>query len=579
MNNPDETSDSKVKQRTHGEISSMLPSFFREIDKLNISKMTTPEKSKQSPPKTITSPPIQNVSQMSSFDRFLSSRTAYERTSTLKKKKKISKTNALNNKISVKNLFNSKSEDHAYDKLNKELDQISDNIKFSKNDFFKEINDFHDTPIKVKTNEYEICNPIETTPKVNSPTIMNNIMKSTSYSCPANNSSYSFSIGNFALPETPIARKNKIRRNAWLSDHKTLVSNPDSPNEKKKLNVSIKVVQNESPEQPKFDYVNAFSNLSTDISKCLSEKFRDLLPEFTDKILKELDSSRKTEDKTSEKNAEEKVDKPIFITPSPKQLKPPPRFTMSDVVDEAMKRQKLRQSKTEFHKVNRNLANNPTNANVTEDDEIRRISVQEEVMRIENLTRLSQSAQASLTRKDMLTPVRPPLIDLITPIIRQSGTVIKRTVFRESIYEPHSDTHITPNTGETSNTGGTLRKQMTTRVTVNFCKTSRRKSDLGSGFDICQIPTCAKSALVLTPRHSICGELRFPDSIRQSQTEDLINMFCGKCKNNITPEQLRGLMDNPLTMKSISNSAYRLSEISNNALININVSSNQYDYK
>lgn len=32
---------------------------------------------------------------------------------------------------------------------------------------------------------------------------------------------YRFTIGDFSLPNTPIARQNKIRRNAWLSDHTT----------------------------------------------------------------------------------------------------------------------------------------------------------------------------------------------------------------------------------------------------------------------------------------------------------------------------------------------------------------------
>lgn len=71
----------------------------------------------------------------------------------------------------------------------------------------------------------------------------------------ASSSSYRFSIGDFTLPQTPIARSNKIRRNAWLSDQQISVDDDvetknktdhsaNSTNCNKRVNVSIKIVHN-----------------------------------------------------------------------------------------------------------------------------------------------------------------------------------------------------------------------------------------------------------------------------------------------------------------------------------------------
>ncbi|XP_058129392.1 uncharacterized protein LOC131271848 isoform X2 [Anopheles coustani] len=45
---------------------------------------------------------------------------------------------------------------------------------------------------------------------------------------PKLNNSFRFTIGDFTLPDTPIARKNKIRKHAWLSDQKLRMANDES---------------------------------------------------------------------------------------------------------------------------------------------------------------------------------------------------------------------------------------------------------------------------------------------------------------------------------------------------------------
>uniref|UniRef100_A0A182VXL7 Protein kinase domain-containing protein n=1 Tax=Anopheles minimus TaxID=112268 RepID=A0A182VXL7_9DIPT len=46
---------------------------------------------------------------------------------------------------------------------------------------------------------------------------------------PRLNNSFRFTIGDFTLPDTPIARKNKIRKHAWLSDQKLKITDESQP--------------------------------------------------------------------------------------------------------------------------------------------------------------------------------------------------------------------------------------------------------------------------------------------------------------------------------------------------------------
>lgn len=220
------------------------------------------------------------------FDRLhtpkIDKNVIYERTSTVKKRLKA---NDRNQKKSIKGLFENqptKDMNAVFDKMNSELNQII------RHDFMDEIvqeltdrqqsgkdefgltsflncgmaNTLHDQSRSVE--ELPVAKPVEE----------QKIRRSGSENV-GDLSSYKFSIDDSPLPKTPIARQNKIRRNAWLSDSKKpsggrisdygakanksagndldVVNNsPISANSnRKQLNVSIKFHQNDLNKTPK----------------------------------------------------------------------------------------------------------------------------------------------------------------------------------------------------------------------------------------------------------------------------------------------------------------------------------------
>lgn len=87
--------------------------------------------------------------------------------------------------------------------------------------------------------------------------LRNNLIRS----APQSSNSYRFDVGDFVLPDTPIARENKIRRNAWLSNQRlnfevgdvdtcarkdvgqmTKSATPGGKPSPKKVNVNIRIV-------------------------------------------------------------------------------------------------------------------------------------------------------------------------------------------------------------------------------------------------------------------------------------------------------------------------------------------------
>lgn len=162
-------------------------------------------------------------------------------------------------------------------------------------------------------------------------------------------SSYRFAIGDFSIPNTPIARKNKIRRNAWLSDQQLSIDEDaeqsyapsdlenssapvTSPKHDKSFNVSIKIVRNkvtpiatcetsaEEPtqvnplffdERPLTPHRLSFSesmipkesqletDLTKELNKCLiSSRYDNVSNDFLD-IVNELESKTTSQPKVS----------------------------------------------------------------------------------------------------------------------------------------------------------------------------------------------------------------------------------------------------------------------------------------
>lgn len=148
----------------------------------------------------------------------------YERTSTLKKRLKVPEDRQL--KKSVKGLFDHQPSEIAFDKMNNELSQINQHDFM--NEIVQELNErqkmgqdeagvssFLNCAMANNLHEQsrsfeELSKNLPETPKI----------KRSESDNVAETSVYKFAMGDYQLPKTPIARQNKIRRNAWLSDTK-----------------------------------------------------------------------------------------------------------------------------------------------------------------------------------------------------------------------------------------------------------------------------------------------------------------------------------------------------------------------
>lgn len=225
----------------------------------------------------------------------------YERTSTLKKRLKAPENR--DQKRSVKGLFDRAEpvEDeiqNVFDKMNSELSQIVQD--YNRNDFMNEI-------AQEANERYErgednaglssFLNCAMTTRHHDQSRSFDDIpsgkernesqLKRSDSDYVQNSSAYRFSVGDYALPKTPIARQNKIRRNAWLSESKKPSGgrssdfglkpnksggdiNPNNSSEvgppnlnRKQYNVSIKFHQNDLDSVVKHKSSNASRNDSS----------------------------------------------------------------------------------------------------------------------------------------------------------------------------------------------------------------------------------------------------------------------------------------------------------------------------
>lgn len=190
----------------------------------------------------------------------------YERTSTLKKRLKAPDSEKQQKK-SVKGLFENKGSEK-FEKMDAQLDQIENG--FNRADFMQEIvqtlqerkqNDlssFLNQGMAANTNSIQNHSrsfeelPVAPLKQPNTSPIKRS----------ESDLNYRFTVGDYSLPNTPIARQNKIRRNAWLSDgrgsssnrtpHEVLprtlnfnVNSNNSPVNRKKYNVNIKIHHND----------------------------------------------------------------------------------------------------------------------------------------------------------------------------------------------------------------------------------------------------------------------------------------------------------------------------------------------
>lgn len=165
------------------------------------------------------------------YNKLLSPRRAananiYERTSTLKKRKKATQSNQT--KKSIKGLFDFTADDElklSSDDLSPKLNENIQrrkvhamNEETAKSIIVRELEYPDDTDVQQQSNKLplnnisaQVTNELEAAPGAAS-----RVTETTNTSRP-NNSSYHFTIDEYELPKHLIARNNKIRRNTWLS--------------------------------------------------------------------------------------------------------------------------------------------------------------------------------------------------------------------------------------------------------------------------------------------------------------------------------------------------------------------------
>lgn len=520
-----------------------------------------------------------------------------ERTSTVKRKKK-NTGSKITTKNTVKDLFrNNVAPSVAASKVMKidnELTAIADNIKMNKSEIMSEFQDGFSrknsitrddilSPIEATTSLKIDLNKIYSQEKLHSnninvyqtPKVENkikyNINKTVTNSCP---SSYRFSIGKFVLPDTPIARKNKIRRNAWLSEqrinitpeHNTMncnnfnkitkqkVVNAFNKDDKiwnnferlstttgtsmgssmsgnKRMNVSVKVLYNKEmniPETPSTP-VPPMSDLSTDIRKGLVSKgLNEILPDFTSKIVKELES---TTPKPSPITTNFHEKSPIFHLSSAS-------ITSPDILRDAIekqrqnksicfenqqwrrekaicdrtmnrdndittsinenvitpKRRSVRETIAEFENNCRKISNDDDDCLLNNKNSIIEKIENKKLNGVSKITSSESENSSNEINNELLTPntcepqqqpidsstpttpikystnkksINPRKLSLILPSNNNGQTIIERTIVKECIVS------------STSQNTPTRRQQLTTRVIVNLRKTTRPTSDLG----------------------------------------------------------------------------------------------------
>ncbi|XP_053672660.1 uncharacterized protein LOC128722981 [Anopheles nili] len=178
-------------------------------------------------------------------NKFLSPKTSskqiYDRTSTVKKQKKPPRSH----KKASKELF------EVADQLNKSFSEPPERIDDSDGEHKKEL-ECADMPEQIYCNGVaETVEPLQEhrekgltcelagsdSNETGRPLTQEHPSKSCDSSpgtrrrsvTPKLNNSFRFTIGDFTLPDTPIARKNKIRKHAWLSDQKLRVTDESQP--------------------------------------------------------------------------------------------------------------------------------------------------------------------------------------------------------------------------------------------------------------------------------------------------------------------------------------------------------------
>lgn len=365
-------------------------------------------------------------------------------------------------------------------------------------------------------------------------------------------SGYRFNNGEYSLPDTPIARQNYIRRNAWLSNQQSSSNNEDvekiNDNEAiplhddKKLNVSVRIVHNKvtpkkvDDRRPSILSKINFFNSATETVKPGNPLFYDKCPITPVKVddsnnvsssepasmlnepISELTSEKYESDVRSGKLVNEKT---TIIT----ELKDSLNHLEKSPLDQPQQKHLFENKlwKRELDICNRSLTSND-GENKSKVVTPKWRSVRDTIMKFEKRGELIQSPTQT-TPTELVKSLPKTSHPTSHPRkLNDSPTLIKRTIYSESILSGVDNQLQMP----------IFDQKIATRVSLRqFRQRSSDVSLLGGPIDV---------------RHTICGSelklLTFNAELLNDSTESgsscpLIKYVCFNCASKMSSEEIK----------------------------------------
>ncbi|XP_037041374.1 uncharacterized protein LOC119078054 [Bradysia coprophila] len=380
-----------------------------------------------------------------------------------------------------------------------------------------------------------------------------------------------FNVGEYSLPDTPIARKNKIRRNAWLSNKSLNVSNKEiddlakenndkSFNDSNQLNISIRIVHTKvTPKKLdsgnplvmsriKFFDSNTEQSLpATSFNKTNnSDGVEDFDLNYSAHSPIKYSSSKELVELTTAENSlpGSSVNRSTDENGS---VIPMPRKDCADSRNQSANTDQLNDSfenklwKREMNICNRSQGSSDTDTNIIAP---KWQSVRDKILKFEE--RGISTTKQSLPSLTAAAEFVRNLSNSVTNIqsndrrLTEVPTVIKRTIFSESTFkvsgvDAASIDNPMPLFDQLNGSG----QKLTTQVTLNMRQIRRRSLDM----DDVDRPKIEGTTGM---RHTICGSQKGLLSFNAGESKDgssadKTKYICSDCTTKMTPEELRAL--------------------------------------
>lgn len=344
-----------------------------------------------------------------------------------------------------------------------------------------------------------------------------------------------FNIGEFSLPNTPIARKNKIRRNAWLSNKSLNSSTKEVEDQSMRLddsnnlNVSIRIVHNKVTlkkadplvsSRIKFFDSTETSNVDAplpNIKISNTDRIEDIDSNYSANYpIKNSSSKEITELSSVERNG-------TFSNYSTLSLSRK-NCADSSSVDQPTNVFKNKSGKRELDI----RKQSPCSTDTDEDANVitpRWQSVRDKILKFEKRGKLSKKTSSSFTAtSDFMRNLSKS--KSLTGIqsngqkLSDAPTLIKHTIYRESIVSG-VDLSSLDNQRPFFDQFSLAGQKLTTQVTLNMRQIRRRSSDLDE-------TDRRKMEGIVEGRHTVCGRQKGLLSFNAGVSKD--GSSCGKTK-------------------------------------------------